>query len=79
MYDDEGWIDEETEHYFTKEHGLVYSKGLAWDSQIVFNREYLSEIQDSIFNNLYKFKTSIPPVFIKDSILSKKDVKVIVK
>ncbi|WP_375239892.1 hypothetical protein [Aurantibacter sp.] len=68
LFDDKNWIDEETEYYFTKEHGLIYSSGLAWSTEFMYNKKYLSEIQDSILRNLYKFKTSIPPTFIKDSI-----------
>jgi hypothetical protein len=68
LYNDEDWIDEETEYYFTKEHGLIYSSNLAWSTEFMYNKKYLSEIQDSVLRNLYRFKTSIPPAFIKDSI-----------
>ena len=65
LYDDEHWIDEETEYYFTKEHGLIYSRGLAWSSELVFNKKYLSEIQDSVIVYNKKFKSSFPKLKIE--------------
>ena len=58
--DVEGEIDEEHDYYFSNKYGLVFSKSVAWSYPWEFyNEEELKPLQDSILNNLDKFKSSL--------------------
>ena len=59
FYDVEGSMDEEHDYYFSNKYGLVFSKSVAWRYPWEFyNEEELKPLQDSILNNIDKFKSS---------------------
>ncbi|WP_290700609.1 hypothetical protein [Lacinutrix sp.] len=61
-YDLEDMADEEEDYYFTEEYGLIMLQNIAWlRFNVLINEEELKPLQDSIINNHYKFKSSIPP------------------
>lgn len=62
LFDLDRWVDEEMELYFSKDHGIIYYKSLAWGGKTIFRNDDIFDVYDTIEKYSYIFKFSKPPI-----------------